>query len=128
MNKTAYMAALLFAATPVLLVSCSNSPEAKRTAMVEKLTDILGKTTVENSGEMLAKLNALENDAKEIAASLKNLGPEAASPGEQKDALRAISEFMQAADKLEASAAHSESVIKVLEKAADIFFILNGKE
>lgn len=123
MNKSIFAAALLFAATPVVLTSCSKSPVDQEIALMNELSDIMENTTAENASAMLERLATLEGRATELAAALKAVNKEDVPPETQAEGMKAFARFMNAGQKLDT--VDSDAAREVAKKVGSIMNKLN---
>lgn len=72
-RTTTLAAALLFAATPMVLTSCSKSPIQKAISVMDEVVEILNDTTADNVDKQIAKLDALKSDAKKVGEALNKM-------------------------------------------------------
>lgn len=73
MKNHIFAAALLFAATPMVLTSCSKkNPYERQLDAYDKVAEILVEVTPDNADSMVKKLEAIEEDIPGIMADMKD--------------------------------------------------------
>lgn len=128
MNHTFTYSALLLAAVPVVLTSCSKkSPEEQMIDVMREITAVYEQTTPHNAEAMLKKLAALDILAKEAVKAQRE--EPITDPARQQKILGVFTKMVEAAGKLDAKCktlpeAEQAQVRKVLIESGRI---LSGK-
>ena len=87
-RTTTLAAALLFAATPMVLTSCSKSPIQKATSLIDEATEILNDTTADNIDKQIAKMDALMSDAKKVGEAYLKMAKETSKEDRNNEELK----------------------------------------
>ena len=71
MNSNIITAALLFAATPIVLTACTQKdPQERLVEILEEMNEIMTKATPENVDDMIKKVKGMQKEAQEIKTAI----------------------------------------------------------
>ena len=71
MNSNIITAALLFAATPIVLTACTQKdPQERLVEILEEMNEIMTKATPENVDDMIEKVKGMQEEAQEIKIAI----------------------------------------------------------